>query len=64
MKWSKRREQHLPSSQQVIASQEANKEMFTKAKEANQQLNNILKENHLTITIHSAMGGKTKRRSA
>lgn len=46
---------------EVVVSKEANKEVVKSAKAANDSLNDLLKQNHFTIKIYVAAGGKQPR---
>lgn len=49
---------------EVVVNKEANKQAVKKAKEVNKQLNDILGQNHFTMKIFLAAGGKTKKGNA
>lgn len=43
---------------EILVEQEATKDVIQKAKKSSQLLNDILEENHITIKIFRAAGGK------
>ncbi len=45
---------------EVVVTKEANKEVAELAKEANEKLNTLLVQNHFTLKIFLAAGGKVK----
>ena len=49
---------------EVVVSKEATKDVVQKAKQANEHLNELLKQNHFTIKIYLAAGGKRQKRTA
>jgi len=49
-------------SVEIVVAKEANKEVVALAKQANKIVHKLLKENHFTIKIFMAAGGKTKKR--
>ncbi len=55
-------EAHHDQRVEVVVSKEATKKEVEKAIEANQHLNDLLSENHFTIKIFLATGGKTKKK--
>lgn len=67
MSWFKKRseseiERQHDNRVEVIVSKEANKEVVEKAKKANEQLNELLNQNHFTIKIFIAAGGRNNKK--
>lgn len=67
MSWFKKRSESETERQhdnrvEVIVSKEANKEVVEKAKKANEQLNELLNQNHFTIKIFIAAGGRNNKK--
>lgn len=47
---------------EVVVHKNATEEAITKAKEANQKLNELLEQNHFTLKIYLATGGQIKQK--
>lgn len=69
--WFKRKKTPVPETEsahdnrvEVVVHKEAAKEVVEKAKKANQDLNDLLNQNHFTIKIFIAAGGKISNKKA
>lgn len=61
MTWKPRLYPEEKSSIEIVAHKDASKEVVKKAKEANENLKDLLEENHFTMNVVLALSGKKRK---